>query len=187
MFSQKTHSIELLFSLLLVACAFYVSCASAKVVSGGVAMLNILVDGNTVAMDWRSSVVNVLPYSQPATTAEQKQQLAKVKAIIASPSWVSFQGINCQQKQATLDFSIVENVPKSSDHHAAQKDSKTGKADAVSAHIVYVCEDAQSLRHIDVSLFDAFASLSAINVVWEKGSRQGISTLRKDQTVLAID
>ncbi len=170
----------------------------------GLATLTLALDKEFLEVQLESPSSNLVGFEHEAISPEEKQAVAKTKAILLSPTQLfSFVGTSCELKDT--DIVMPEDMEGEHDHHeeghheedvhgedAHDEDhhhadhSDENSHSEIKANYRFYCGDMEKLRSIGIELFDLFPRIEKINAMWVTDVKQGAELLSPEKSTLYL-
>ncbi|ODS24318.1 hypothetical protein AB835_04375 [Candidatus Endobugula sertula] len=155
----------------------------------GLSELTIVIEGETLEIQFTSPAINLVGFEHKANTKEDvaaikiaESQLRRDETLFLFPEG------RCNHVKTSIDLASLIN---SDDEHAHQKKSSTyedhvqeGSHSDITAWYQYRCKDSASLSSIRVAFFKLFSGIHKIQAMWVNQTRQGAITLTPDNSIL---
>ncbi|SDH04037.1 DUF2796 domain-containing protein [Nitrosomonas sp. Nm132] len=151
----------------------------------GEAMLNIVLEGNALSIEFDSPAVNLIGFEHAPSNEEQAAAFSNAKQMLASADRLfDFSATTCLLEHAEIEMPYMKNH-ESADHqhhHEAQQEH----AD-FHASYTFHCEQAKDLTAISIKLFALFPGIQAIKAQWIFQGKQGSASLTVNNATLGVD
>ncbi len=148
----------------------------------GAAELNIVIENDTVLIEFESPAVNLIGFEHKPRTDAQHLELQKALALLNDAGVVaSFEKGECR---------VTETLIRGPFDNADQEGPKHGEREEHSEfHATYSlsCQDASVITSVSTRLFDHFTGFEAIRVRWIGNKGQGTALLNNHSTTFSIE
>ncbi|MGD7034456.1 DUF2796 domain-containing protein [Methylotuvimicrobium buryatense] len=148
----------------------------------GAAELNIVIENDTVLIEFESPAVNLIGFEHKPRTDAQQLELQKALALLNDVEIiVSFEKGECR---------VTETHIRGPFDNADQEEPEHGKREEHSEfHATYSlsCQDASVIGSVSTRLFDHFPGFEAIRVRWVGSKGQGSALLNNQSTIFSIE
>ncbi len=147
----------------------------------GVVELAIVLEENTLQVEFHSPSANLIGFEHKASTEKEKQVVAQAESWLASPKELfRFDGVLCQVTKIIVDMSgVIDSEQEEHDHSG-----HNGLHSEITASYLFNCTGSKRLRFFSVALFKKFPGIKKINAVWVTETEQGSELLTsKNNTV----
>jgi hypothetical protein len=139
----------------------------------GVATLQVAVDGNTLALNLESPLDNLLGFEHVPRTEKEKAAVRDMVERLnqAERLFVPTPAAHCKPVSVKLESLVLQP-------------SKTTQGDShadLDGEFVFRCERPETLRDIEVTMFDGFSTLRQIDVQVATSRGQAASRLSRKQ------
>jgi hypothetical protein len=165
--------------------AFSAAAASQGAHVHGEATLNIVLEGNTLYIEFDSPAVNLIGFEHAPGNEEQAAAFSNAKQMLASADRLfDFSATQCLLEHAEIETPYMKNH-ESADHqhhHEAQQEH----AD-FHARYIFHCEQAKDLTAISIKLFALFPGIQAIKAQWIFQGKQGSASLTVNNATLSAN
>jgi hypothetical protein len=165
--------------------AFSAAAASQGAHVHGEATLNIVLEGNTLYIEFDSPAVNLIGFEHAPRNEEQAAAFSNAKQMLASADRLfDFSATQCLLEHAEIETPYMKNH-ESADHqhhHEAQQEH----AD-FHASYTFHCEQAKDLTAISIKLFALFPGIQAIKAQWIFQGKQGSASLTVNNATLSAN
>lgn len=144
----------------------------------GSARLDVAVEGNRLHIALQSPLDNLVGFEHAPRNERQRAALAKMEGTLreAGRLFTPDAAARCRADHVEIEHPHGAAAPAA---------DATGHADA-QARWTFVCEAPQSLRRLDVQLFDAFRGLRRLKAQTATPRGQGAATLTPARRALAL-
>ncbi len=127
----------------------------------GHAKLTIAIEQNSVDLNLIAPAESLLGFEHKATTSDELSQVATMKKRLSQhANIIRFYGAGCQVKKFDIDTNR-------DDHAHMQSHAE------VTVNYQYHCVKAKRISSATVKLFEHFAALDKVEVMWLNSSKQG--------------
>ena len=153
----------------------------------GEVLLNIVIEGNSLAAEMISPAMNIVGFEHAPATREQKTavtvaigQLEKTGTIFVLP-----EAAGCSGKSANVESSLADQLHE--EHHGEDDHGKHEDGHA-EFHVTQElqCTNASALGSLEVKLFETYPGVESVKVQWIKNSRQGAAIVSADGAVITL-
>ncbi len=157
----------------------------------GVSELNVAVIGDVIEVSLMSPSINLVGFERAASSKAEIEAVASLKKTLESAdSLINFGAAKCRNISATVDVGSLLDRDEAGDVHSHSQSHDHGERHEekhydVSAIYQFQCAAAAKIAFLKVDLFDAFAGIQEVNVLWLTEIRQGRKvTSAKDRKVV---
>jgi hypothetical protein len=138
----------------------------------GVATLQMAVDAKTLTLNFSSPLDNLIGFEHKSHNQAEVQQVQNmINQFYKTSLFVPTIAAQCKLQSIHLESLVIKKNPtESANVNKPQHEEPAGHAD-LDAELVYQCNEAKSLRDLQVNMFNTFPNLHQLNV--EVVSSQG--------------
>lgn len=156
----------------------------------GLSELLIVLDGNTLEIEFRSPAMNLLGFEHQASSAQQFAKIEQAKATLTNAETIfEFFPNICQLSHTNTNFNaVMADAPPATDHenqheHGHTKDDHKdhSKHADLEAHYLFTCKQAGTLRALATPLLSLFPGIDKLEVQWIYDGQQGAYILGDEQ------
>lgn len=148
----------------------------------GEAELSIALENSHLDIILLSPAINIVGFEKPSGSAEQKAAIQRAEQQMAEPDRLfTFSGGDCVLESAASDIS--ELLPNR--RHGRTKEMMESHYD-VEMYFRYRCAAPQTIKEIEVNLFDSFSGVEKVFAQWVNNHGQGAQSLSKDSRRLKL-
>lgn len=144
----------------------------------GTAVLNIVVEDETVLIELETPAMNILGFEHAPKTEEQNNIVKQANEHFKSYlSILSIPGKQCKQTDSDLEFAHDSHEDE---HYSDEQDDSHSEY-----HLSYTinCESLDKLK-LDIALFNNFSGFEHVNLNWIYDQKQGKKKLDSKNTLL---
>ena len=179
----------------------------------GVGNLNVVIEGNTLAIELISPSANIVGFEYLPGTDEEKQKVEDAQAALKQVETLFglTEAAQCKIEHIDIESSLLsehkeghkeeghdeheeeghdEHEEEGHDEHEEEghdeHESDNDTHSEFHAQYEYVCEDMEKLTEINVSLFNVFPLTQELNVQLLSTAGQSAKTLSKDNFLLEL-
>lgn len=151
----------------------------------GEAILQLILQGNELEMEFRSPAMNIVGFEHAAATAEEKQKIKDALATLRHAGELfSFSGTRCQPTKVEVELDR-DNHDDDHGHDADHDQHHDDHADEHAAeghsefdvNYRFRCDDGSQLSAIEVKLPARFSGIQKLDTEWILNDSQGAAEL----------
>lgn len=150
----------------------------------GEATLQLILQGNELAMEFHSPAMNIVGFEHAAATADEKQKIQDALATLRNAGDLfSFSGTRCQLTEAEAELDQDDH----DDEHGHDDDHDKHHDDHAEEHAAghsefdvdyrFRCDDGSQLSTIEVKLPARFTGIQKLDAEWILNDSQGAAEL----------
>lgn len=153
----------------------------------GVGLLNIAVDGSTMAMEFRAPGADVVGFEYPAESAEDRAAVDEAILRLSDPLSL-FQmpaAAGCTVVSAVID---VEGGEIEDGHDDSDHDDHENEASHTSFHGIYdiTCANPDAVTDLGFAYFESFPNAREVEVQWVSDTGAMAFEVNRDTPILAL-
>lgn len=149
----------------------------------GVAILNMVLDGNTVFIELESPAVNLTGFEHAPVSEEQKAAFRTTQQTLATANQLfSFSAPDCRVENMHIQMPAPDlhmDGDQKPDHHGEHAD--------IHASYTFVCQPIKHLKAITVNLFSTFPAIRQIKAQWIFHGTQNAAVLTPDNAIVKVN
>ena len=147
----------------------------------GEAVLNIVLDGNTLLIEFASPAINLLGFEHAPANDEQKSMLQNAKqTLTATDRLFYFSTAACRSENAEIEAPYMNQYEdKKHPHHGGHAHFHASYA--------FKCRQEKDLKEITIKLFAFFPGIHQIKTHWIINGAQGATVLEPNNPILKIN
>lgn len=154
----------------------------------GEAVLNIVLDGNTLYLEFDSPAINLLGFEHAPNNDEQKAALLNAQqTLTAVDRLFHFATAKCSLENLEIEVPYIKN-DEPQDHRPHHDHHHTDKAQHEHANFhasyTFQCEQVKNLKAISTTLFSLFPGIHIIKAQWVFQNKQGSTSLTADNHII---
>ena len=146
----------------------------------GKAVLNIVLDGSTLLIEFASPATNLLGFEHAPANDEQKSILQNAKqTLMATDRLFYFSTTTCRSENVEIEAPYMnQHEDKKHPHHGEHADFHASYA--------FKCRQEKDLKEITIKLFALFPGIHQIKTHWITHGAQGATVLEPKNPILKI-
>lgn len=148
----------------------------------GVAELNIVIENDTILIEFESPAVNLIGFEHKPRNDTQQLELQNALALLNDVDIIaSFEKGKCRATETHVRGPFDDDDQEGSEHDVQEEHSEF--------HAVYTlsCQNASAISPVRTQLFDRFPGFEAIRVRWVGSKGQGTALLNNQSTIFSIE
>lgn len=148
----------------------------------GAAELNIVIENDTVLIEFESPAVNLIGFEHKPRTDAQQRELKNALALLNDVEIIaSFEKGECRATETHVLGPFDDDDQEGSEHGEHEEHSEF--------HAVYTlsCQNTSAIGSVRTQLFDRFPGFEAIRVRWVGSKGQGTAHLNNQSTIFSIE
>jgi hypothetical protein len=149
----------------------------------GVAILNMVLDGNTLFIELESPAVNLIGFEHAPVSEKQKAAFDTAQQILADTKRLfHFSTPGCRAENIHIKMpglNLHKNGDSKQDHHDEHAD--------IHASYTFSCQPIKDLKAITVNLFTVFPGIRQIKAQWISHGAQNATVLTPDNAILEVN
>lgn len=147
----------------------------------GQAVLNIVLDGSTLFIEFESPVINLIGFEHAPVNEEQKSKLQNAKQTLAATEQLFyFSTATCRSENVEIE------VPYTNQHEDRKLPHRGEHVD-FHASYTFKCEPVKDLQEITIKLFSLFPAIRQIKTYWISHGIQAATVLESSNPILKIN
>lgn len=165
--------------------AFSAAAASQGAHVHGEATLNVVLEDNTLYIEFDSPAINLIGFEHAPNNEEQAAVFSNAKQMLAFAEHLfDFSTTTCLLENAEIEAPYMKNHEPADhqNHHEAQQEH----ADFHASYI-FQCGQAKDLTAISIKFFALFPGIQAIKAQWIFQGEQGAALLTADNHMLTVN
>ncbi|MER2513087.1 MAG: DUF2796 domain-containing protein [Nitrosomonas ureae] len=150
----------------------------------GEAVLNIVLDGNSLLIEFASPAINLLGFEHTPANDAQKSILQNAKqTLMATDRLFYFSTATCRSENIEIE------APHMNQHEDKKHSHHSEHAEHADFHASYAfkCRQEKDLKEIMIKLFTLFPGIHQIKTHWIINGAQGITVLEPNNPILKIN
>lgn len=147
----------------------------------GAAELNIVIENDTVLIEFESPAVNLIGFEHKPRTDSQQLELLNALALLNDVDIIaSFEKGECRATE-TYIRGPFDDDQEGSEHGEQEEHSEF--------HATYTlsCQNASAIDSVRTQLFDRFPGFEAVRVRWIGNKGQGTALLNNQSAIFSIE
>ncbi|WP_341328006.1 DUF2796 domain-containing protein [Methylotuvimicrobium sp. KM2] len=148
----------------------------------GVAELNIVIENDTVLIEFESPAINLIGFEHKPRNDAQQLELQNALALLNDVDiTASFEKGKCRATETHVRGPFDDDDQEGTEHGEQEEHSEF--------HAVYTlsCQNASAIGSVRTQLFDRFPGFEAIRVRWVGSKGQGTALLNNQSTIFSIE
>lgn len=158
----------------------------------GEAILNIVLDGDTLYIELDSPAINLIGFEHAPSSDEQKAVILNAQqTLTVADRLFHFATAKCPLENLTIEVPYINNSGSQghSHHHDHQHSHEEAHHEHANFHASYTfqCEQVKDLKAVSTTLFSLFPGIQVIKAQWISQGRQGSTSLTANNSTLKIN
>ncbi len=148
----------------------------------GAAELNIVIENDTVLIEFESPAVNLIGFEHKPRNDAQQLELQNALALLNDVDIIaSFEKGECRAAETHISGPFDNDDQEGSEQGEPEEHSEF--------HATYTlsCQNASAIDSVRTQLFDRFPGFEAIRVRWVGSKGQGTALLNNQSTIFSIE
>ncbi|WP_404356546.1 DUF2796 domain-containing protein [Methylotuvimicrobium sp. KM1] len=148
----------------------------------GIAELNIVIENDTVLIEFESPAVNLIGFEHKPRNDAQRLELQNALALLNDVDIIaSFEKGKCHAAETHISGPFDDEDQEGSEHGELEEHSEF--------HATYTlsCQNASAIDSVRTQLFDRFPGFEAIRVRWIGSKGQGTALLNNQSSIFSLE
>lgn len=155
----------------------------------GVALLNIAIDGQQLAIELESPAINIVGFEHKASSEKDKQAVITVTKQLKDGSalFVTPKQAQCQLSDSDVESVLIEHHEDHEDHdkHEGHEGHSDGHSE-FHANYAFQCKNVAALKNVNLQLLHTYSGIHKLRVQMITAHGQTATEMTADNTLLSF-